>query len=193
MSTQTVIVPSGATSVTVDIAVVQNAGATNPGNPLTGLAFNTAGLTCYQRNSPTATPAAVTLATQTVGGAFSAGGLVEIDSAKQPGVYRFDIPDGLIPASGEANFVFTGAANLATHQLKVIPSQQLLLGKIAESYAAPGVSPTAAQSLLAIQQLLMNFNWAGATLTVTKVDGVTTAMTFTANAPANATAMQRTT
>jgi len=62
-----------------------------------------------------------------------------------------------------------------------------------ETYAAEGALGTHSQILQGIQQILTDFSWSGATLTVTKLDGATTAMTFTANNSSNATALTRTT
>ena len=39
---------------------------------------------------------AITMATQTVTGAYSSGGFVEIDATNMPGVYRFDVPDAVV-------------------------------------------------------------------------------------------------
>jgi hypothetical protein len=193
MSTQTVFIPSGATSVTVDVALVQNAGATSPGNPITGLVYNTSSLTCYQRNGPTATSTAITLAPQTVGGAWSSGGFVAADGTNMPGSYRFDLPNSLVPTSGEMNVVFNGAANLATHTLKIIPTQQLLLGAMTESYAATTVVPSAAQALLMALQALVGFTWAGTSQTVYKRDNATTAFVNTANSASNPSQLKQTT
>jgi len=115
MSTQTVFVTAGSTSKTIDVALVQKAAATSPGDPITGLAFNTSSLTAYYRNGATGTLTAITLATQTVGGAYSSGGFVEISSTNAPGLYRFDVPNAVIATAGIASVTFTGAANLATH------------------------------------------------------------------------------
>jgi hypothetical protein len=38
----------------------------------------------------------ITMATQTVTGAYSSGGFVEIDATNQPGLYRFDLPDAAL-------------------------------------------------------------------------------------------------
>jgi len=120
MSSQTVFKTAGSTSQTIDIALVQKAAATSPGDPITGLAFNTSSLTAYYRKGATGTLTAITLATQTVGGAYSSGGLVEISSTNSPGLYRFDIPDTVIATAGIASVTFTGAANLATHTVFII-------------------------------------------------------------------------
>ncbi len=120
MSSQTAFKTAGATSKHCDLSLVQKASATSPGDPLTGLAYNTSGLTAYYRLGATGTLTSITLATQTVTGAYSSGGFVEIDSTHAPGGYRFDIPNACIASVGECNIWFTGAANLETHQLKII-------------------------------------------------------------------------
>lgn len=80
--------------------------------------FNSAGLKCYYRKGATGTVTAITLATQTVGGAWSSGGFVETDATNMKGMYRFDIPDTVIASAGFAYLYFSGATNLA-----VVPVQ----------------------------------------------------------------------
>lgn len=64
----------------------------------TGLVFNSAGAAAsYTR--PLAAAISITLASQTVTGAWTSGGFVEVDATKCPGLYRLDIPDGAV-ASG---------------------------------------------------------------------------------------------
>lgn len=202
MSTQTFFATAGATSKTFDINLVQNAGATSPGDPLTGLAFNTAGLTCYQRSSPTVAPAAVTLATQTVPGAYAAGGLVELDATHMPGGYRFDCPNSLLAAPGIISITFTGAANLATHTIKIIVTQfdlfktlvqNLAANAMVESYATVGAAPTAIQALFDIRQMLYELSFAGVTGTIKKLDHSTPAHTVTLDDPSNPTSITQTT
>lgn len=124
MSSQTIFVKAGATSQTRDISLVQNAGATSPGNAITGLAYNTSSLTAYYRNGATGTVTAITLATQTVGGAYSSGGFVEASATNMPGLYRLDIPNAAIPATPGvcSTITFTGAASLATHHVYLVGS-----------------------------------------------------------------------
>jgi len=64
----------------------------------TGLVFNSAGAVCSY-TLPLAARAAITLATQTVTGAHSDGGFVEVDATNCKGLYRLDLPDAAI-ASG---------------------------------------------------------------------------------------------
>lgn len=69
----------------------------------TGLAFNSAGAVCSYV-LPLAARAAITLATQTVTGAHSDGGFVEVDATNCKGLYRLDLPDAAI-ASGSFSVV----------------------------------------------------------------------------------------
>lgn len=69
----------------------------------------------------------------------------------------------------------------------------ILTTQMTESYAADGTAPTLAQALFLIQQQLGDFAISGTTLTVRKVDGATTAATFTLNDGTNPTGITRAT
>ena len=125
MSTQTIFKTAGATSKHADVALVQNAASTAAGDPILGLAYNTSGLTAYYRLGATGALTVISLATQTVTGAYSSGGFVKIDDTHAPGGYRFDIPTACLATAGECNIWFAGtpagtAGNMETHQLKII-------------------------------------------------------------------------
>lgn len=121
MSSQTEFIKKGATDVTVDVMLIQNAGASSPGNPLTGLVYNSASLTCYYREGATGTSTQLALATQTVGGAHSDGGFVEIDATNMPGMYRLDLSDTIVSGSNnKATVVLNGATDLATHYINIV-------------------------------------------------------------------------
>jgi len=97
---------------------IQNATATD-GAGLTGLLYNSAGLTAYYVRKGAA-PAAITLVTQTVTGAFSSGGFVEVDSVNCPGLYRLDLPDASIADGAESVLVYLkGAANMVPCLLEI--------------------------------------------------------------------------
>jgi hypothetical protein len=55
----------------------------------------------------------------------------------------------------------------------------ILTTQMTESYSADGVAPTLAQSLFLTMQNLQDFSFAGTTQTVKKIDGSTTAATYT--------------
>lgn len=189
MSTQTIFLTAGATSKSVDISLVQKAAATSPGDPLTGLAFNSSGLQAYYRKGATGTLTAITLATQTVGGAYSSGGFVELSGTNAPGVYRFDIPDTVIATAGEANIFISGHASLAAHQVKIVVTDFDLFDRSANlrkaitevSQPATGSVPTPEQILLALYQERLNWLYSGSQKIVYKLDGVTIAYTINLN------------
>ena len=61
----------------------------------TGLTFSTTGLAAYYTRGKAA-PVAITLVTQTVTGAYTSGGFVEVSSTNQPGIYRLDLPNAAL-------------------------------------------------------------------------------------------------
>lgn len=92
------IFPQGGADPTIDIPMRDTNGAL-----LTGLAFDTAGASCYYRR-PGGSPVQITLATlANAQAAHTDGGFVEIDATNMAGMYRLDLPDAAI-AAGE-NFV----------------------------------------------------------------------------------------
>jgi hypothetical protein len=87
-------VTAGKTDVTVYFYIVQDASATSPGEPVTGLLFSdieTGGSASYARQG--AARVDLTLVTQTPAGAHTDGGFVQVDATNMPGLYRCDYPD----------------------------------------------------------------------------------------------------
>lgn len=111
-------IKAGSTSVSIDVLIRKAADSTE----VTGLVFNTAGnVASYHRQG--AARAAIALVTQTVAGAYSSGGFVEIDATNQPGLYRLDIPDAAlatgvdyvtITLKSTSNFTFNERIALST-------------------------------------------------------------------------------
>lgn len=104
------------TSLTVNLFIQDSSSTTGAG--LTGLAFNTASLVAYYA-LPAAAAVSITLATQTVTGAYSSGGFVEISSANMPGWYRFDVPNAAIASGRFSSIHFKGATNMAPVPLEI--------------------------------------------------------------------------
>lgn len=200
MTTQTIFKTLNQTSQSVDLSLVQNAASTAAGDPVLGLAYNTSGIQAYYRIPPTGTLTSIALATQTVGGAYSSGGVVQISSTNAPGQYRFDIPNACLASVGECNITFSGtpagtAGNMETHTLKIIV-MAFDLFTWAESYAASGAFPASPAQLLAMllaRQFPTSRSVSGTTETVTHLDGSTTAATFTLNSASNPTSIVRAT
>lgn len=111
---------AGSTDQTIDVLIMDSSSTVGAG--LTGLAYNTAGLTCYYRKGATGTPTALTLATQTVGGAHSDGGFVAVDGTNCPGQYRLDLSDTIVATAGMVTLYLRGAANMApcTVEIEVV-------------------------------------------------------------------------
>lgn len=102
---------AGAADQTIDVFIQDSSSTAGAG--LSGLAYNTSGLKCYYRKGATGSATALTLATQTVGGAHSDGGFVEIDATNMKGVYRLDLSDTIVAAAGMVTLYLYGATNMA--------------------------------------------------------------------------------
>jgi hypothetical protein len=77
--------------------------------------------------------------------------------------------------------------------LNDISVSDILTTQMTEAYAADGTAPTLAQALFMIQQELGEFSISGTTITVKRLDGSTTAATFTLDDDTNPTSKTRTT
>ncbi len=133
----------GSTSVTLNIWCQDSSSTTGQG--LSGLVFNTSGLTAYYA-LPAATPVAITLATlASATAAFSSGGFFELDSVHMKGLYRFDIPNAAIASGRFSTIYFYGATNLAPCVLEI--DLQANVGAI------NGVSASAVTTIKAVQGL----------------------------------------
>ncbi len=91
------------------------------------------------------------------------------------------VPDLIDTNKTALNFATGEIAQLLVDvaALNDISVSDILTTQMTEAYSADGVAPTLAQALFLIQQSLGDFSIAGTTLTVKKVDGSTTAATFT--------------
>lgn len=107
----------GSTSQSTEIFIQDSSSTTGAG--LTGLVFNTSGLTAYYMLSRAAA-VSITLATlAAVTSAYSSGGFKEIDATNAPGWYRFDIPDAALASGRRVSIHFKGATNMAPLPLAI--------------------------------------------------------------------------
>jgi len=111
------IIKAGATKQTVDVFIQDSTSTTGAGK--TGLAYNSEGLKAYYRKGATGSATEITLATQTVGGAYSSGGFVEIDATNMPGLYRLDVPNAAIDTAGSVSLMLSGATGMAPLPLEL--------------------------------------------------------------------------
>jgi hypothetical protein len=105
---------AGSTNQTVDV-FIQDVN----GSPLTGLVFNSSGLGCYFREGATGASTQLALVTQTVGGAHTDGGFVQIDATNMPGLYRLDMSDTMVSDVGMLTVCLQGATGMAPSLLEM--------------------------------------------------------------------------
>ena len=89
--------------------------------------------------------------------------------------------------------VVVAAASKTDYALSNAGVDALFVRALTEAYAADGAAPTVAQVLFATQQFLQERAVSGTTVTVKKLDGSTTAMTFTLNDATTPTSITRAT
>lgn len=121
------IVGSGATGVVIYVKLRDSA----TGFAKTGLLWNTAGALCsYTR--PKSAAVAIALAVQTVNGAWTSGGFVEIDAANAPGLYRLDLPDGSSAVGVDYSIITIGFTGVLAESVEVIldPMPDVLPGTV---------------------------------------------------------------
>lgn len=97
----------------------------------TGLVWNSAGaVASYTR--PRAAAVVITLATQTVTGAWSSGGFVEVDATNCPGLYRLDVPDGACAVGADYVVVNLGFSNVLSEATEIVldPMPDVLPGTV---------------------------------------------------------------
>jgi hypothetical protein len=105
--------------VDVSLVIFIQDSSSTVGAGLTGLVYNSASLVCYYCR-PGSAAAQLTLATQTVTGAHSDGGFVEIDSTNMPGAYRLDLSDTIVSSGVDSVVVMLkGATNMAPCVLEI--------------------------------------------------------------------------
>lgn len=103
-------VNAGTTSRMLSIMIYDSTSTSGAG--LTGLLYNSAGLTWYYHRDNAAAASNVTLATMTVG-TWATGGFKEISSANMPGQYQIGIPDAAIAAGAkQVTMTLKGATNM---------------------------------------------------------------------------------
>jgi hypothetical protein len=107
--------------------------------------------------------------------------LAELDAANIPG----DV-DNILTDTGT-----TLPASISA--LNDISVSDILTTQMTEAYAADGAAPTLAQAVLLIQQTIGDFAIAGTTITTKKLDGSTTAATYTLDDSASPTSRTRAT
>ena len=144
-------ITAGDTSKTIYVVLVDS----TTGLGKTGLVFNSTGFT-GSYTLPLAARAAITMVTQTVTGAWSSGGFVEVDATNQPGLYRLDLPNAAI-ASGAYSVITVGFTGVKTATLVIPLTEVNITSTIADlSQGLPPATPTVLQCLMYLYSALRN-------------------------------------
>jgi hypothetical protein len=100
----------GKTSYLLEVFIQDNSKVTGEG--LTGLAYNTTGLTCYYYRNGAGASVPVTLADMAVG-TWVSGGFKEMDPSHMPGWYQLGVPDAALATGARSVSVYLqGAAHM---------------------------------------------------------------------------------
>jgi hypothetical protein len=171
------------------------------GEGLTGLAFDTANLTCYYCR-PGAAAVEIELVTQTVTGDHTDGGFCAVNPTYAPGAYRVDLPDAACATGADFVMLFLqGALHMPDRPLliQLDDPSTLTPAAIVQTLAellltthegtAPAGSVLELWALQSGQFKVTSTDNGNGTSTVTlyKSDGTTVWDTFTANTAANPT------
>ena len=177
-------IKAGTTSKSVGV-FIQDSSRSDAGG-LTGLTYNTSGLTAYWYQPRIAASTAITLVTLSgPTAAFSSGGFVEMDATHAPGHYRLDIPNVALTGATDMVVVLRGATNMAQVQLEIeltaTDNQDAVRGGLS---ALPNTSCTTNASLITsgtgTDQLSVTagigkanaVQWVGGTIPAVNVTGI---------------------
>jgi hypothetical protein len=131
--------------------IVQLLAYNTSGSPLTGLAYNTSGLTCYYMRDTASSDASVSLATMTLG-TWASAGFKEIDSTNMPGLYQLGIPNAALATGADSVVLYLqGAASMAPVVLEIeLTATNNQDGVRAGMTALPNAAAAAAGGLITI-------------------------------------------
>ena len=111
------LLKKGLTSYIVEVFIPSTLVTTGAG--LTGLAYNSAGQTCYYHRNSAAAAVAMTLVDMTVG-TWTSLGFKEVDATNMPGVYQIGLPNAMLASGADSvSLVLKGATNAAPLVLEI--------------------------------------------------------------------------
>ena len=106
----------GTTSKLLRIFVQNSSSSSISG--LTGLAYNSTGLTWYFAYEG-GTSTAVTLTSGAVVGTWQSGGLVAVDATNMPGVYEIGVPNAALATGNSVIMYLQGATNMSPVMIEI--------------------------------------------------------------------------
>lgn len=131
------------------LVFIQDSSQTD-GRGLTGLVFNSAGLTAYYKRDSGSASVSISLVTITTLGTYASGGFREVDATNMPGLYEFHPPDAALAAGAESvAFELKGATNMVQLPIEVELTAQDMQDAVRGGMTAlPNANAAAAGGLL---------------------------------------------
>lgn len=177
------IIKAGTTSNVLHIFISDSSSSTGAG--LTGLVYNSSGLTAYYIRPGATGTTAITLASISTLGTFVSGGFKEIDPTNMPGWYEFDPPDAAIATGAPScSMHLKGATNMAPLPIEVElndPANGYNINLSQTVSTSVGKPSTVGALLYFIRQNAQNrldFNKSTNNMVLYEDDGVTAKLTF---------------
>lgn len=129
-----ITIAAGATDQSIDVFIQDSSSTVGEG--LTGLAYNSGGLTCYYRRGHTGTPTALTLATlAAITTAHADGGFKEADATNCKGLYRLDLSDAIVAAGVDFVTIYLrGATNMVPSVTRIKLEAPVALADITDPF-----------------------------------------------------------
>jgi len=161
-------IPAGSTSKIIQVPIFDSSSTT--GALLTGLVFNSTGLTAYyNREGAAGAATAITLVTATKG-TWTSGGFIAVDGTNTPGWYEVHIPDAAL-ATGAKSVILhlKGATNMVP-----VPILIELTATSNQDAVRGGMTALPASGTLAVNPVLASGTHTGAVIpTVSTLTGHT--------------------
>lgn len=117
------LIKKGSTSVIQCIYIISTSDTA-----LTGLTYNSAGLSAYYFRSGDTSATSITL-TDTSLGTFTSGGFKEVDSVNMPGLYEIHFPNAVFATGSDNSYlILKGATNMypVTIEIQLVDAKVFL-------------------------------------------------------------------
>jgi hypothetical protein len=148
---------------------------------LIGIGYITSNLKAYYTRVGSA-PVEITLTSQTVNGAWTSGGFVEIDINSMPGIYRFDIPNAVFASGSSSAILQISNLNTGDKAIIIYKFQDPQNIDLTQTFSVSNVAQTVGDALNAARSSSFG-KWVlnDRTLSLYGSDNTTIVKTFTLN------------
>jgi len=148
---------------------------------LIGIGYITSNLKAYYTRVGSA-PVEITLTSQTVNGAWTSGGFVEIDINSMPGIYRFDIPNAVFASGSSSAILQISNLNTGDKAIIIYKFQDPQNIDLTQTFSVSNIAQTVGDALNAARSSSFG-KWVlnDRTLSLYGADNTTIVKTFTLN------------